>query len=409
MDVEFIVVILYIDHQGAASGLVTIVNGGFQPTSLKCHHKRRPRQFMINRVRKSFASAGECKHGGKVQEATERLGAEPLDFSANINPLGSPPLEKLVFEELKKIGHYPDNSYRDFRRAAGKFVNVGMDCIVPGNGSSELIRLFAECCLEEGDKALVPTPSFGEYANQSLLAGAVVKKVNIGGDGLPLLTDADLAKAKLLFLCNPNNPTGHLLSRDLVLALADRCEEAEVFLLVDEAFIELSDPQQSVADLAPEREFLFVMRSLTKSFGVPGLRLGFGVTNPALAEILNRARIPWSIGSIAAAAAVHLLGCEEHLVRSRRVIKEELDYLMNALDDLGLKALPSQVNFILVNVEPAALSSDLLAERTMSHGILVRDCQSFGLGKSYIRVAVRSHSENEKLIAALEQALACRD
>jgi threonine-phosphate decarboxylase len=164
-----------------------------------------------------------------------------------------------------------------------------------------------------------------------------------------------------------------------------------------------------VADLAPEREFLFVMRSLTKSFGVPGLRLGFGVTNPALAEILNRARIPWSIGSVAAAAAVHLLGCEEHLVRSRRVIKEELDYLMNALDDLGLKALPSQVNFILVNVEPAALSSDLLAERTMSHGILVRDCQSFGLGKSYIRVAVRSHSENEKLIAALEQALACRD
>ena len=96
---------------------------------------------------------------------------------------------------------------------------------------------------------------------------------------------------------------------------------------MDEAFIELSDPQQSVADLAPERDYLFVMRSLTKSFGVPGLRLGFGVTNPALAEIMNRARIPWSIGSVAAAAAVYLLGCEDHLERSRIVIREELNYL----------------------------------------------------------------------------------
>ena len=181
---------------------------------------------MINRVRKSFALAKECKHGGKVQEARESLGAEPLDFSANINPLGSPPLRELFLEELEHIGHYPDNSYKEFRRAAGKFVNVDMDCIVPGNGSSELIRLFAECCFEEGDTGLVPTPSFGEYANQSLLAGAVVKRVNIGGDGLPLLTDDDLAEARLLFLCNPNNPTGRLLSRDQVISLADRCEEA---------------------------------------------------------------------------------------------------------------------------------------------------------------------------------------
>ena len=364
---------------------------------------------MINRIRKSFALAEECKHGGKVQEATESLGAEPLDFSANINPLGTPPLKELFLEELKHIGHYPDNSYRDFRRAAGKFVNVDMNCIVPGNGSSELIRLFAECCFEEGDTGLVPTPSFGEYANQSLLAGAVVKKVNIGGDGLPLLKDADLAQAKLLFLCNPNNPTGWLLTRDQVISLADRCEETETFLLVDEAFIELSDPCQSVADLAPERDFLFVMRSLTKSFGVPGLRLGFGVTNPALAEILNRARIPWSIGSVAAAAAVYLLGCEDHLERSRIVIREELNYLTHALQDLGLEPLTSRVNFILVNIEPSGLDSDVLAERTMAKGVLVRDCQSFGLGKRYIRVAVRGQSENELLVAALEQALACRD
>jgi len=364
---------------------------------------------MIKQIRKSFAGAAACQHGGKVHEAASILGAEPLDFSANINPLGSPPLEKLVLEELKNIGHYPDYSYLDFRRAAGKFVDVDMDCIVPGNGSSELIRLFAECCLEEGDMALIPTPSFGEYANQSLLAGAMVKRVKIDGDGLPLLEEGDLEKAKLLFLCNPNNPTGRLLSRGQIIDLADRCEKAETFLLVDEAFIELSDPEQSVAALAPEREYLFVMRSLTKSFGVPGLRLGFGVTNETLAAILNPARIPWSIGSIAAAAAAYLLGCEGHLERSRQAIKEELAWLEPALGGLGLRPEPSSVNFILVNIERCGLASDVLAERTMAQGVLVRDCQSFGLGKSYIRVAVRSRRENMRLIAALEKALACRD
>jgi threonine-phosphate decarboxylase len=364
---------------------------------------------MINRIRKSFASAATCQHGGKVQEAASILRVEPLDFSANINPLGSPPLKELLLEELGHIGHYPDNSYRNFRRAAAKFVNVNMECIAPGNGSSELIRLFAECCFEEGDLCFVPTPSFGEYTNQSLLAGATVQKVNIGRDGLPHLLDHDLEKAKLLFLCNPNNPTGRLLSAGQVTDLADRCEKAETFLLVDEAFIELSEPKESVAALAPHRKFLFVMRSLTKSFGVPGLRLGFGVTNIELAGILNRARIPWSIGSLAAAAATYLLGCEEHLERSRMVIKEEIAWLEAALQELGLKPLHSNVNFILINIEPSGLASDVLAERTMREGVLIRDCQSFGLGKSYIRVAVRGRRENKQLIAALEKSLKCRD
>jgi len=363
---------------------------------------------MINRIRKSFARAEECRHGGKVQEAQQILGAEPLDFSANINPLGFPPLEKLLLEEMKKIGHYPDNSYLGFRRAAAKFTNVDDICIVPGNGSSELIRLYAEACLEEGDVAIVPAPSFGEYSNQSMLAGGTVKKVGICEDGLPQVSDSQLQSAKLLFLCNPNNPTGRLLSFRQVSDLAERCERAATFLLVDEAFIELSDPKESVAAMAPKMEYLFVMRSLTKSFGVPGLRLGFGVTNEKMARIMNLARIPWSIGSLAAAAGEYLLGCDAHLMRSRQIIKTEIAWLQDALRGLGLKPVPSSVNFILVNIEPSCLASDILAERTMKEGVLVRDCQSFGLGRGYIRVAVRCRAENEKLIRALEKALQCR-
>ena len=364
---------------------------------------------MTNRIRKSFALAEECQHGGRVQEAASILGGQPLDFSANINPLGHPPLDALILKEIPNIAHYPDNSYRGLCRAAAKFVNVRPECIVPGNGSSELIRLMAEACLEEDSLALVPTPSFGEYTNQSFLAGGRVERIGIGEDGLPVLDDELLGKADLLFLCNPNNPTGRLLSASKVTALADRCERRETFLLVDEAFIELSDPEESVAVLAPEREYLFVMRSLTKSFGVPGLRLGFGVCNSKLARVLNLARIPWSIGSIAAAAGEHLLGCSEHLERSRQVIKTEIAYLERALKELGLAPLPSKVNFILINIEPCGIASDLLADKTMRQGVLVRDCQSFGLGKSYIRVAVRNREENQQLIEALKKAISCRD
>jgi len=133
------------------------------------------------------------------------------------------------------------------------------------------------------------------------------------------------------------------------------------------------------------------------------------VTNPLLAGIMNRAKIPWSIGSIAAAAAEYLLGCEDHLTRSRELIAEELNYLIPSLKDLGLDPLPSQVNFILVNIQSSGLGSDILAERTMARGVLVRDCQSFGLEKSYIRVAVRGHEENERLIDVLERATRCKD
>ncbi len=364
---------------------------------------------MSKGIRKSFLSGKECQHGGKVREAAALLRKEPLDFSANINPLGSPPLEEVVLRELGRIGHYPDNSYLEFRQAAARFAGVQSSNIVPANGSSELIRLFAEAVLDEDDLALIPTPTFGEYENQSALMGAQISRVLMGKDGLPLVRPADLEQAKALFLCNPNNPTGLLLSKGQVENLISICERNETFLLVDEAFIELSDPEQSVAKAAPDQEFLFVMRSLTKSFGVPGLRLGFGVTNPALAEIMNRARIPWSIGSIAAAAAAHLLGCGEHLVRSRALVREEISWLSSALQGLGLRPLPSRVNFILVNIEPCCLASDILAERMMGEGVLVRDCQSFGLGKGYIRVAVRTREENEQLIAALERALKWRD
>jgi len=362
---------------------------------------------MLHRIRKRFASAEACPHGGKARELEQRLGVMPIDFSANINPLGSPSLESVILEELKHIGHYPDNNYAELKAAAAGFVGTAPENIVPGNGSSELIRLFAETVIEDGDIALIPYPTFGEYENQCLLMGGRAKRVPLV-QGRPALRDSDWKEAKALFICNPNNPTGDLLSKGEVLSLAERCEREEIFLLLDEAFIELSSPEDSLAEYAPEMEYLFVMRSLTKSFAVPGLRLGFGVTNAALSRIMNLARTPWSIGSLAAAAGAYLLGQKEHLERSRGLIRKELAWLFQSLKDLGLEPCKSHVNFILVDITGSGLGSDKLEARLASQGVLVRDCQSFGMGKGYIRVAVRGREENQILIKALESALKCR-
>lgn len=368
------------------------------------------------KIRESFAEAEACHHGGRIRaKASGRdLGQEELlDYSANINPLGHPPLDDLILKEMEWIGHYPENDYLEFRAASGRFVGVGPENIVPGNGSSELMRLFAEALIEEGDRVLITTPTFGEYETQSRLFGAEIVHVPRGvreaKSPKDFLDDALLGGAKAAFICNPNNPTGILLPRSEIAELAERCERAETFLFVDEAFIELSDPDQTVAAMAPEMEHLFVARSLTKSFGVPGIRLGFGVAGDRLAEVMNKTRLPWSISSLASAAGTYLLAQEEHLVESRRVIREELGWLSGELKRLGLDPIESSVNFILVGVAAAGLRSPDLVERMEEEeGVLIRDCSSFGLGEDYVRVAVRRREENARLIGALEKVLGWR-
>ncbi|MBN1323026.1 MAG: threonine-phosphate decarboxylase [Methanotrichaceae archaeon] len=366
---------------------------------------------MIELIKRSFARAEACPHGGKVREYSSRFGGgEILDFSANINPLGSPPLDEVFAREIPRLGHYPDNEYAEYRCAAAIYAGVDPASIVVGNGSSEIIRLFAETVLMEGEIALIPSPTFGEYAAQSRLVGAEVEEPCILRIPLAdLLDDGSIDRAKAAFICNPNNPTGHLLSRREAEEIAIRFEEQQTFLLLDEAFIELSDPEASLADLATEMEFLVVMRSLTKSFGVPGLRLGFAVTNPALAEVMNRSRIPWSIGSIAAAAGAYLLTQTEFLEESRRLVQQELAWLSQALKDLDLHPLKSCVNFILVDVRSTGMTSVEIARKMAEERVLVRDCSSFAcLDEGYIRLAVRTRSENQVLIAALGRVLECR-
>lgn len=326
---------------------------------------------------------------------------ELVDFSVNLNPLGRPELTKTLVNSYRTIGTYPDNRYTTFKKAAAESLNVGPENIIPGNGSSELIRLFAEAVIETGDKVIIPVPTFGEYEFQCRLFGARIEYVDYSS-----IIEFEPEDCKAVFLCNPNNPTGNLLKKKEILQLAQRCAESETFLFVDEAFIELSDPEQSISGFAASNDFAIVLRSLTKTYAVPGLRIGFSVASSDFARVLNNIRIPWNLNSIALAVAKRLLkNNPAYIKRSLELIKKEREWLASRLNSIrGLKPYPSDTNFILVDLREFLLSSTELSQRLLRHGIIIRECSSFGL-ENHIRVAVRKRSENRMLIKAFSKVI----
>ncbi|AEH61246.1 aminotransferase class I and II [Methanosalsum zhilinae DSM 4017] len=375
-------------------------------------------------LKKSVLNLSPAVHGGLVRKNAQKHGigeSEILDFSASLNPLGTPfeycgnefNMDEMLKQALEKIHHYPDNRYLEFRKAASRFLiesDTTYENIVPGNGSSEIIRLVAESVLYHGDRVIIPEPTFSEYEIQCRIFGAEI--INTHQDDIFSISDEILEDARIIFVCNPNNPTGKLISRNKLEKLAERCEQKKTLLFIDEAFSELSDPRQSMVNVAIENDYVFVLRSLTKSFAIPGIRMGFGVATQRMAEGLNNSRLSWNLGSVPDTVATELLNMDSgynnsYFIRSRQLIEEERNYLIERLSNVrGFKPLDSSVNYILVDIEDFLMDSSELSRRLASRGILIRDCSSFReLGNSYIRIAVRPREENEKLIQAIGDVL----
>jgi threonine-phosphate decarboxylase len=359
----------------------------------------------IKSLRKNLADLKPCIHGARLSESAQVVGKrtdELLDFSVNLNPLGPPKLRSVMSGAYNSINYYPDNRYPDLKKAAADYFHVSPENIVPGNGSTELIRLLAQTIIEYGDKVLIPTPTFGEYEFQCKLFGADIEYVDYRQ-----ITNIQPDNYKIVFLCNPNNPTGNLLHRKDVISLAEKCASSGVFFIVDEAFIELCDPRESITDIAASNDFVIVLRSVTKTFAIPGLRIGFAIAPSGFAGLLNNIRLHWNINSIAAAVCEKLFGdSKDYLNRSLLLIKKEREWLSSKLGSFrGFKPYPSDTNFILIDLGDFGLGSPELTQRMLRQGIIIRDCTSFDL-KNHIRVAVRKRSENRKLITAFTRAIA---
>ena len=356
------------------------------------------------RVRKNLFDLQPCIHGARLSESAQVVGKRKdalLDFSVNINPMGPPKLRSLVSAAYNSINYYPDNRYPGLKKAAAGYFHVSPDNIVPGNGSSELIRLLAETIIESEDKVIIPAPTFGEYEFQCKLFGAKIEYVDYRQ-----ITNINPENCKAVFLCNPNNPTGSLIHRKDVISLAQKCASSGIFLIVDEAFIELCDPHESVADIAQCNDFVIVLRSVTKTFAIPGLRIGFAIASPGFAGLLNNIRLHWNMNSIAAEVCEKLLGdSQDYLKKTLTLLKKEREWLSSKLGAFrGFKPYPSDTNFILIDLGDFGLSSVELTQRMLRQDIIIRECTSFNL-KNHIRVAVRKRSENHLLIAAFTQAI----
>ncbi|UPM41844.1 pyridoxal phosphate-dependent aminotransferase [Halocatena salina] len=316
-------------------------------------------------------------------------GSDPAveyDFSANCNPRIPDGTREVYRAALERARSYPDG-YDAFRRAAAAFVGCAPQQVIPTAGGMAAIRLTIETVVTASSSVLVPTPSFGEYAREVRLQGATPAFVPFEE-----LLAVDPEDHALVVLPTPNNPTGELPDRDDLLAFVDRCRSVDTVVLVDEAFLGFTD-QPSLAGTPG----VVVARSLTKLFGLPGLRMGYAVATDEVGERLHNAVKPWAMGVPSAAVGSHCLAASEFVARTRERVRRERDRLTEALSD-RFEVASSRAPFVLVDVgtDPGPIRRSLRAA-----GIAVRDATTFRRLDTHIRIAVRTPEENELLIDAL--------
>jgi threonine-phosphate decarboxylase len=346
-----------------------------------------------------------CSHGG-VYSVNPNL--VKIDFSSNVNPLGIS--KKVLYSLQKNLGAissmYPDPECMDLRKNLCNYLGKNLDpeWITVGNGATEIIHNFARTFVR--NKVVIPAPTFCEYELASKRMGANIVFVPLRD--LTLDTKVIIEKAKnsdAVFLCNPNNPTG-LLSTGSIKKIIE-CIDSSTKILIDECFIELVDDynaQYAIIDKIEEFDNLIILRSLTKSFGLAGLRVGYSVSNPKLAKQLSAKKIPWNVNGIAQIAGIVALQDIRHLIKARAMIKKERRFMHDDIKRRMRSFIPceSDVNYFLIHLKENSVR--IRDSMLIKNGILVRDCSTFtGMEKAeYIRVAVKTHKENLLLIDALE-------
>ncbi|MDD4126843.1 MAG: histidinol-phosphate transaminase [Methanomicrobium sp.] len=323
----------------------------------------------------------KVSHGGASQLHFATKSGGIIDFSANLNPF---PPDFNWKPDLSLISSYPDDSYHELKMKVARIFGCHEEEICIGNGSIEVIRSFFYAAISKGDLVRIDPHTFGEYSLSIRLAGGIC-------------TFEKNKKIKTRVICNPNNPTGNVFSFKELSQIAGEENSKGAGLFVDEAFNELSDGAETLIGKGIPN--IFVSRSLTKSFSVPGLRIGFGFGDPELIEKIEVIRPPWTLNSFAEDFALKAMDHYDELANSRKLIKTEREWLYKKFEEIGIEYLPSSVNFILLNI---GRDSKTFTDRMLDEGIFVRDCSSFGLPLS-IRVAVRTREENKCLVEALNK------
>jgi histidinol-phosphate aminotransferase len=337
-----------------------------------------------------------------VQAEIEALGLNPediVDFSVSSNPFSYPPAVKKALGSVV-IDRYPDSESTELRCCLADGLAIQPGNIIVGSGSMEIIRLITTAYLGKGDKALILKPTFGEYEVACRIAGAEIAELWAGEYNgytfdIDKAVDAiKLGRSRVVFLCNPNNPTGSYLSRIQIERVLDALGEG--LLILDEAYIAFTESEWPSTALIG-RGNLVCLRSMTKDYALAGLRLGYAISNKDIIQNLCRVRPPWNVSDAAQKAGVAALSDNGYLQRCDANIRRARQYMTEELSAMGYKVLPSKTNFFLVKVGNGRHFRSAL----LKHGMMLRDCTSFGLPQ-YVRIAARTIDECRRLITAIK-------
>lgn len=357
------------------------------------------------RPKRAIAGLKNCVHGGINHAELKALGIDPkevLDFSVCTNPFMPPPGVKEKMSAIP-VEQYPDSKATELRERLSERLGMSPENILVGSGTTELIRLIALTYLRQGDTVLLLEPTYGEYEVACRLAGAKLLKhrARERNNFTPEIAEVSgLIRQHhpgAAFICNPNNPTGKYFPKNDIEKVLDEMDDS--LLVLDEAYIDFVEATWNPFYLT-ERGNVVVLRSMTKDYGLPGLRLGYAVARKEIIDSLRPALPPWNVNAIAQKVGIAVLEKEEYLRQSLRQVWEAKRFLITELARLGFKALPSDANYFLIKTGNAAG----FRRSMLKQGILVRDCTSFGLPE-FIRIAPRTLPECEKLIAAIGSTL----
>ncbi|MDO9529216.1 MAG: threonine-phosphate decarboxylase CobD [Syntrophales bacterium] len=353
-------------------------------------------------------------HGGNVNEMSRIYGIDEdaiIDFSANINPLGYPPgLRESVTEEFDSILNYPDIDSFDLVSGLSEYHGIGQDSILAGNGSTEFIYWIP--VVFKPENALIVTPAFSEYEKGLKAVGTKVSyfqtedKSNFSVD-IDRLCERLREGFDIVYFCNPANPTGVLTPKDELYRIIACAGETGALAVIDEAFIDFVE-EESVKEEIFRFSNLIVLRSMTKFFGIPGLRVGYVMASAPCVKKIREYKPPWTVNSLVQKAVVKALVDADYIRETRQYILTERDFLSNALNEIpGFKTYSSAANFLLVSMDSRiSVNSTELRDHLAQGGILIRDCSTFqGMEDRYFRVAVKRHDQNTVLIEKLKEVI----
>jgi len=344
--------------------------------------------------------------GKPIEEVQRELGlSDVIKLASNENPLGPPPRAlEAIAAAAAGLTLYPEGNAPTLREAVSRHVEMPQECLVFGNGSDEVLHMLAMTFLQPGDEVVQGDPSFAMYEVYTAQANAVSVKVPLKDQvhDLDRMIEAITPRTRIVFVANPNNPTGTYVDGAAVDRFVSQVPD-DVLLVMDEAYYEyVDDPQRpDLRPLVRAGRNIVILRTFSKAYGLAGLRVGYGITTPELAAVLNKVRSPFNVNSLGQAAAAAALEDQSYIARSVALNAEGRHYYEAQFRRLGLDFVPSQANFVLVDVNR---DSRAVFEALQRHGVIVRPGAGLGLPK-HIRVSVGTPVQNERFIKALEAVL----